>query len=152
MRDRNIILFDIDHTIFDASQRDHMLGNTSHYSWDDYHTASINDRPNVDIVEMVTSLRHHAWSVVLVTGRSEKYRQLTLDKLLQHNIFADELLMRPNDNFSPGPEVKLMLARERFGNELAEYIAFVFDNDERVIAAFNAVGVSALQVHCRRAS
>jgi phosphoglycolate phosphatase-like HAD superfamily hydrolase len=151
MGNRNIAIFDIDHTLCDATPRDHMLGNMSHYSWDDYHAAAKDDLPHDDTITLLNTLQSNGWYIVLLTTRPEKFERATMDWLYEHKVMADEMLMRPDGNFLTSPELKMTLVHHRFGADYADQIGLVFDNDERVIEAFKAAGVSALQVHCRRA-
>lgn len=117
--------------------------------WDDYHKASIDDHPVEEIRHMLQMIGR-GFFVVGVTARPEKWRGLSMQWLTKHGIHMDELLMRPDDSYRPAPEIKLELARKRFGMAWPHEIAFVMDDRDDVTAAFKAEGITVLQVHARR--
>ncbi len=144
---RNYILVDIDHTLASSFWRDDMIGD-----WDAYHAVSGQDEPLQDVVTMVNALYGSGKTVIGMTARPEKWRQVTMEWLVKHFVSMDELLMRPDDDFRPAPEVKVALALERFQDEsnLVAQVALVLDDREDVIEAFRALGVTAMQVFGRR--
>lgn len=141
---RRYILVDIDHTIANSFWRDHMIGGP----WDEYHAASVSDKPVYDVANFLLSLQT-LYEIVGLTARPGKWRQLTMDWLVKHSIPMDELLMRPDSDFRPAPELKLALALERFP-DIASEVAFIMDDREDVVAAFKALGITAMQVHARQ--
>jgi hypothetical protein len=62
----------------------------------------------------------------------------------------DELLMRPDEAFHPAPEIKLALVQERFGDKIADEVAFLLEDREDVCEAFQALGITTLQVRGRQ--
>lgn len=147
------ILVDIDHTLSDAFWRDEMMkGGPNNTNWDDYHSASKDDKTLPVFVDLINALNLYGYDIVLITARPEKWRKLTMDWLCKHDINVEELLMRADDCFRSSPELKIQLVEERFGNKdhLHEQIAFVMDDREDVIQAFTALGIPALQVFGRR--
>jgi hypothetical protein len=141
----NYILCDIDHTISNAFPRDNLIGGEG--GWDAYHSASEADEPIDEMVRMINALQEQGFVIVAITARPEKWRQLTLSWLVRHNVRIDELLMRPEAEFRPAPEIKVDLAKKRFGEELNALVAFVLDDRDDVCAAFRTLGITALQVH-----
>lgn len=148
---RNNILIDIDHTLSDAAWRDNLIGGPG--GWDEYHTQSNHDTPCDDIASLIGLLRSSenvGLNIIGITARPEKWRVLTNTWLTRHDIGLDELLMRPDAAFHPAPEIKLQLARTRFGDKFAERILCIIDDRDDVCAAFRAAGVTALQVYGRK--
>ena len=147
MTNRPYVLVDIDHTLSNAWWRDSLIGD-----WDAYHAVSGQDNPLQDVITMVNALHRCGRSIIGLTARPEKWRQLTMEWLVKHFVSMDELLMRSDDDFRPAPEVKVALALERFKDEsnLRNQVALVLDDREDVIEAFRALGVTALQVFGRR--
>jgi hypothetical protein len=140
---RTNILCDLDHVVANSFWRDPMIGGP----WDEYHAASINDQPLPDIVNLLNALPDEYY-IVGLTGRDEKWRQLTIKWLLMHDVPMDELLMRPTGDWRPAPAMKVKLATERFP-DITNEVAFILDDREDVIAAFKALGVTALHVNGR---
>jgi hypothetical protein len=141
---KEFVLIDIDHVISDAAWRDEMIGGDG--GWDAYHAESINDDPCHDIVQLVNALHSSGLQVIGLTARPEKWRMLTNSWLIKHSIQLDEILMRPDKNFSPSPELKISLARDLFQGKVADNVAFILDDRDDVVAAFRAEGITALQV------
>lgn len=138
------ILVDIDHVVADAAWRDEHAGPGK---WDEYHAMSERDKPFKDVIAMVNAMHStNLFYAVGLTGRTEKWRKLTLSWLIQHDVMLDELIMRPDKDFRPAPIVKVELARARFP-DLANQVAFVFDDREDILAAFKVAGVNGFLVY-----
>lgn len=145
--ERSFVLMDIDHTLADAYWRDHLVGDQG---WDEYHAASINDSCVPEVVQLVRALADLGMTIVCVTGRPDKWRMLTTRWLVTQNCPMHELLMRPEKDFRPTHQMKVELVKERFGDAFPKCVAFIIDNDERIVESFKAMGVTALQIHIRR--
>ena len=72
--------------------------------------------------------------------------------LSANNIPLQELLMREDTDFRPAGTLKADLALRHFATEqgLRDNVAFLIDDNEGCIAAFQAMGITALQVFGRR--
>lgn len=138
------ILVDLDHTMSHAAPRDHLLGD-----WELYHNELINDKPCVDIIRLVHSLYKMEHPIVGITGRPEKWRSLSTQWLLRHGVTLHDLLMRPDDDYRPNAEVKILLAKDAFGPNLKDEILFIIDDNLEVIEAFHAEGITCLHVYGR---
>jgi hypothetical protein len=136
------ILLDIDHTISNSFWRDSMIGNVS---WDDYHAASKDDKPFRHVINLVNSLVVMGYTIILVTGRNEKFRQLTLQWFLKYRIDIDELLMRPDDVFLKNAEMKTELIKKRFDGNFKQ-IHFAIDDNEEACITFRNLGITSLQI------
>lgn len=145
---RSHVLVDIDNVLASAWEREHLISE----SWDAYHSASRADEPLSDIIDLVNALARDGFVVILLTGRNEKYRGITIGWLAQHGVELDDLIMRPDDDYRPAGEMKLAMALARFVDEqgMRDQVAFILDDSENVIKAFQGVGVPALQVFARR--
>lgn len=142
------ILVDIDHTISNAFHRDHLIGGEG--GWDKYHSESINDGPIDDMVDMIRALWFQGYAIVGMTARPAKWRAITMAQMIKFNCPMDELLMRPDTAFHPAPEIKVALAKERFGEKIKDRVAFIIDDREDVCAAFRELGITALQCYGRQ--
>lgn len=143
---RKTILVDIDHTISNSFWRDSMMGNRD---WDAYHSASVDDKPIPDTIDMLCALQVQGYKIIGITARPEKWRDLTMKWLIRHLVCMDELLMRPDDSFRPAPEIKMELVAKRFGDNLCEEVAFIMDDRDDIATAFKGCGITVLQVHAR---
>lgn len=146
---RDIVLMDIDHTLADSYWRDHLIGEQG---WDAYHERSIDDKAIDEVVGLVNSLASSGMEIICVTGRPERWRMVTLRWLIIKNVAMHELLMRPEGDFKPTQEVKIELVKKHLKERFPLQVAFVIDNDERIIEQFKAQGVTAMHIHTRRTS
>lgn len=142
-----VVLCDIDHTISDAAWRDGMIGKVP---WDEYHLASANDPPIAGTAALIRALAAYGCEIVGFTARPDKFRRMTIDWCVKHDIPIGELLMRMDTDFRPAPAIKLALLQDRFGASPSDQILFLLEDREDVIAAFRALGITCLQVHCAR--
>lgn len=147
---RRTILVDLDHTIFASWPRDSMMGGEG--GWDAYHAASVNDDIIHDVANLINSLSRCGWTIIGLTARPEKWRNISMQNLVKHEVAMDELLMRPDEAFHPAPEIKVQLALDRFGSddELRRQVAFLVEDRDDVCEAFHALGITTLQVKGRQ--
>jgi phosphoglycolate phosphatase-like HAD superfamily hydrolase len=143
LKDATMLAFiDIDHTLADSYWRDPMIGNAT---WDEYHAAGRGDKPIPETVALVNSLHDSGWSVIGLTGRPERFRQMTLKWLIDYNIMLDHVIMRANDDYRTTAEFKLAEAKAVMAAE-QNFIAIVFDDRDDVCAAFKAERIVAIQI------
>jgi uncharacterized HAD superfamily protein len=136
------ILLDVDHTISNSFWRDPMIGSAT---WDEYHAASIDDKPFKKVVTLINSLAAMNYNIIVVTGRNEKFRALTLKWFLKNQVHIDEMLMRPNDVFLKNAEMKTQLINERFGSNYNN-IQFALEDNEDACIAYMNLGITSLQI------
>lgn len=143
---KKIILVDLDHTIFDSFHRDEMIGVAP---WDLYHARMHEDDPCHDFVELLQSLNGNH-ELIGLTSRPEKWRNLTMKCLVQHDVHLDDIWMRPDHDYRAAPEVKIDLCRDKLGDKWQERILFLIDDNEKVCLAFRAEGVGCMQIFNKR--
>lgn len=142
---RDVVLCDVDHTMSDSSWRDPMLEGAEKWNgWDAYHAHAYLDNPIVEVIQLVNSLSRK-FHVIAITVRPDKWRQMTMEWMIRNGVMIEEILMRPDDDFHPSPELKMMLARQRF-TDVTKEIALVIDDREDVCTAFRSIGITTLQV------
>ena len=144
---KNVVLLDIDHTISDAFPRDPMIGNVA---WDDYHAAAHADDHVHEMGVIVRALMLQRLTVVGLTGRPEKWRDLTIKWLIKHKLPLDDLLMRRDDDFRKAGAVKLDLVKENFGPDWHSKVLCIIDDNEGVIETFRGENITSLQIFNRR--
>ncbi|ALA46494.1 putative polynucleotide kinase/phosphatase [Dickeya phage BF25/12] len=90
------VIFDLDGTLADGRHRLHLLP-TKDYdkteSWTEFNLAAVDDLPfwdNIDLCEALGS----DYKIVILTGRSDVAREVTLDWLRKHGVYFNELVMR----------------------------------------------------------
>jgi hypothetical protein len=145
---RNVIVLDLDGTLFNIGHRVH------HLQAKDYETANsllIHDEVHEDVVNFLSMLDDvEDKEVIAVTGRDEKWRELTHQKLDSHRLgyYIDMLLMRPYGNFASDGVMKLQVLEKHFGSkeEVLKRVAFCLDDRDKVVEEFRNYGLPCWQV------
>lgn len=130
----NTYIFDIDHTIAEHIGR-------SPYDYD----SSINDQPiylSCDILNMIINNPDNI--VILLTGRPERARQVTIKWLEEQNIFYHYLIMKQGNEYQKSAETKLNSIKELQKNF---NIKAIFEDSQRCIDAYKELGITIFQVH-----
>jgi len=133
-----IVFIDIDHTVSDAAWRDAMIGGEG--GWDAYHLAAVRDKPIEPMANIVRALHLASHTVVASTARPEKWRQLTMAWLIQHDVPFDLLLMRGDKDFRPSPLIKLDHSKEGGQPDI------VIDDRDDVCKAWAAKGAQVVMM------
>lgn len=104
------------------------------------------DRPNVPIIDMV---RHEAYDlgnlIVFGSGRNERFREITMEWLFQEvKVPIAGMFMRGLNDTRNDAIVKLELFDKHIRNSFN--IKRVYDDRNRVVAAYRSIGLPVLQV------
>lgn len=142
-----MIIVDLDGTLYDSTQRSHHI---EAKDWDAFHAASIDDPPNQDVIDLLIALDEYPGEVVFAaaTGRNERYREITLQWLVNHKVPIDSLWMRGDDDYRPDLELKEDLINEAlaFHNMEKDQIWFAIDDRDKVVDHFRSIGIPTYQV------
>lgn len=129
----NAIICDIDGTLA------HMNGKRGPFDWDKV------DKDDVDNI-VADRLRKHkelGEKIIIVTGRDESCRELTIEWLNFYEIPFDEMYMRPNNDWRKDSFIK----KEIYNNHLTKYnVLFVYDDRNQVVDMWRELGVKVFQV------
>ncbi|MGR9215060.1 phosphatase domain-containing protein (plasmid) [Rhizobium leguminosarum] len=139
----DVVVFDIDGTLADVSQRRrHLEG--SEPDWKRFHASMDMDTPNLAIVELYKALWSTArFKIVLTSGRHERARQYTEKWLFWNHIPFDTLYMRPNEDGRPDH-----LLKQDFLSQITKahgMILFAVDDRQQVVDMWRRNGIACLQ-------
>jgi len=125
------ILFDLDGTLCNVDHRRQYVA-TKPRNWEAWNCSIINDKPISQVLEVLNALKDR-FSIFFVSGRSDDYRDVTIEWFEKHRICEHDyngLLMRKYQDYRDDAVVKGELADEIEKN----YKIFaVFDDRRRVI-------------------
>lgn len=142
------ILLDIDDTLFDTTMREHLLPD-----WDAFHAECDKDLPIDEMLDIVHSLKSGEkwWEIYAITGRTEKYRTKTMQKLIKHGVEVDALFMRSDSDFRPASVIKIEVINNILSGEhgIGKSIIFIDDN-EKNCEAVRALGITTLHITTAR--
>jgi hypothetical protein len=139
----NIIVIDLDGTLCDNRQREHLAVAKL---WDDFHAGIPDDAPHEDVrwlMDQLSCILYNNIQLVALTGRPEKHRKPTLEWMARHNVMVDELIMRPDNDWSPDHELKPRLLAAAFPKE---QVRFILDDRDRVVEGWRNAGYNCWQV------
>jgi phosphoglycolate phosphatase-like HAD superfamily hydrolase len=136
------IVYDLDGTLSDCRWRLCKL-KSAPKDWDGFNALAKYDRPVPAMLDRL--LRDYAlgYMVVLLTGRKERYRDLTLEWLGRNAIPFDCLTMRPN--FHQAPQAAFKLGEIRKMKDQGLDVQMVYDDNESVRLTLREHGFIALK-------
>jgi hypothetical protein len=132
---RNAIIFDLDGTLCDVRHRRHFVA-TKPKNWRAWNEGMVNDQPNTAVAFVLQALdyfiEHNSKNtdIIFVSGRSDDYREKTVEWLLTNGFEYDALYMRKYKDNRDDSIVKGEIADEI---EKTHNILFVFDDRKRVV-------------------
>ena len=142
-KDSEIVIFDLDGVISDASHRQHFLKGAEK-DWDGFFSACTEDPPISSGLELV-NLINKLHGVLILTARPVTVKSETLDWLSHHSVSWNALIMRSKEDHLSSAEMKLLAIGEI---EAASFNPIlVFDDDPKNIAMFEEQGIPAISVH-----
>ncbi len=102
------------------------------------------DTLNTPVRDVLSQLAASGADTILLSGREDKYRQVTEDWLDKNGVVWDRLLMRPTGDNRRDDIVKRELFEAHIRNEHA--ILCVLDDRDRVVRMWRDLGLTCLQV------
>ena len=138
--DEEIVIFDIDGTLADVSERVHHLEKKPK-DWDAFFQGIPQDKAIRSMVRLCNILHESGLKILLCSGRSEQYRPETVEWLAQQGVEYHELILRrDNDKRSDAVAKREMLA----GLDRSK-ILFVVEDRNGVVEMWRSEGLVCLQ-------
>lgn len=136
------IIVDIDGTLANVDHRLKFVHQTPK-DWESFHNGCVLDSPHQWCLELVSAFKDRGFSIVLLTGRGDEYREKTKTWLTQHDIPYDALFMRAQNDRRADDLIK----KEIYENEIfPEFdISFVVEDRKSVVAMWRKLGLVCLQ-------
>ncbi len=106
----------------------------------------INDFPNTNVIDLVRAYcEQYDCELVIITGRDEPCRKVTLDWLDKYYLYPTKLLMRPEGSMLSGPEQKKLI----YENEIKDIynVDLVIEDNSKVVQMYRDLGLTVLQVN-----
>ena len=79
---KKIVICDIDGTIADNEHRQELLN--SYKDWDKFFLAMKDDKPIMKVIDLIKQKQIEGKYISFITGRPERYREMTLDWLKEY--------------------------------------------------------------------
>jgi uncharacterized HAD superfamily protein len=127
---KRCFVFDLDGTICNVSHRRQYVA-TKPRNWDAWNKGLINDVPVVAVQKVFQALRNdQEVDLIIVSGRSDDYKEQTVKWLTDNQIFYDQIFMRKYKDHRDDAVVKGEIADEI---QKTHHILGVFDDRQRVV-------------------
>lgn len=143
-------LFDLDGTLADLTHRLHHItpvfdaqGMLPPKNWDAFFAACGDDKPIEHIGEVAFALSHSA-KIIIVSGRSDQVRDVTIAWLDDHLIPYDAIYMRAAGDHRPDHIVKGELLDRVIADGYAPIMAF--EDRDQVVKMWRERGIPCAQV------
>ena len=143
---KKTVIFDLDGTLaLIDSRRELSLKDNGKIDWDvffDPKMISLDD-PNQPVIDMANMLSKQGYTIMILSGRSDVTYQATIDWLNKHDIWFDNLIMRPQNHlYKPDNDLKQMWL-DSIGKD---NVAMVFDDRQQVVDMWRQNGLTCFQV------
>lgn len=139
----HVVVFDIDGTLADCSARLPLINTPNvRKDWEAFNERCAEDPVVRPIRALYKAMKEAGYTVVLLTGRSERWRSETEYWLRVNEIDHTNLFMRPMNDYRSDYIVKMELIKERV--PLSD-IVFAVEDRDRVVRAWREAGVTCLQ-------
>lgn len=140
---KNLVVVDLDGTLCDSAHRDHLARAGE---WNEFHGALMNDEPHEAVARLVAILAGSEQELIVLglTGRNERYRMATNNWLAAHDIVLDDLLMRPDNDFTSDHELKPQMleawCQDEWGRAALDSVLFILEDRDKVVEAWRNLG------------
>ena len=138
-----IVIFDLDGVISDASHRQHFLEKEDK-DWSGFFAACPNDPPIPSGVEL-TNLLSNIKSIIILTARPVSVQAQTINWLKKYSIAWKALIMKSVEDPNLSSEMKLLALEEIRGANLKPIL--IFDDDPRNIAMFKEQEIPTMSIY-----
>ena len=135
-----IVIFDIDGTIADISERIHHVKKKPK-NWNAFFQGMAQDKAIHSMVRLCNILYASGIKIILCSGRNEEHRSQTVQWLAQQGVNYQELILRANGDKRSDTVVK----REMLAGIERSQILFVVEDRSRVVEMWRSEGLVCLQ-------
>lgn len=136
------IICDIDGTLADLEHRLVHVHKTPK-DWHAFHSSLMEDTPHPWCVDLINLYRENGHRIILMTGRGEEYRDLSLEWFKKYQIHYDELLMRSAGDQRHDWEIKKELFEKNVKDRFQ--VSFVVEDRKSVVDMWRDIGLVCLQ-------
>lgn len=140
------VIVDLDGTLACGQHRLHLLPSQENRHrtecWDEFNLACSNDAPITDTIKIVNSLFKQGHEVIILTGRCDVAKDLTIQWLEKHRVHYDRLIMR-----EAGDHRQDIVLKESILREIGiDTILCAFDDLPHVVSHIRGLGITCYHV------
>jgi phosphoglycolate phosphatase-like HAD superfamily hydrolase len=138
----NCVIFDMDGTLADNSHRQHHLTGAKK-NWAAFNEGIGEDTPHTPVAELARILLRAGLSIIICTGREERYRRVTETWMTMHDIPGERIYMRADGDYRPDHVIKLELLAQIRRDGFDPLL--VIDDRNSVVKMWRDAGLTCLQ-------
>ncbi len=135
-----IVIFDIDGTLADISERVHHIRKKPK-NWNAFNAGMAQDKAIHSMIRLCNLLYAAGLHIVLCSGRNEKNRPETVEWLQKQRVNYHDLLLRKDEDYRSDAVVKREILQGLEKNQ----ILFVVEDRSRVVEMWRSEGLTCLQ-------
>lgn len=135
-----MVIFDLDGTLVNINSIEPLIG-----QWEEFHEASMECPANEPMVSFFNALQEMGYECIILTGKPDSFYQRTVSLLAGMGVYPEAIGMRPKDNSQSDTQLKVAKMEARYGLNWQERVAFAVDDRDKMIEAWRAEGIMALQ-------
>jgi len=148
MTGKNFIICDLDGTLSLSSHRAHLA---QQGLWEEFHESGKDDALNESVAWFLdNSSRFGNASVIILTGRNERYRVMTNDWFSRHNLMniIDHLIMRPDNDYTSDVDLKPELLFNYFldREKAMNHVRVILEDRDKMVERWRDLGFDCWQV------
>lgn len=137
----HIVIFDIDGTVANCAHRQHYIAQ-SPKKWKEYFAEIFHDEPMDAQIRLAHAFKDCGYEIMYLTGRPERFRDITVAWMHQYDLPEGKLLMRQESDKSPAPDFKRRVLQHEIG---FDKIRMVVDDDPRVLGMLALAGIPCMR-------
>ena len=137
-------IFDLDGTLFNLEHRLHHIQQDPP-NWDGFYDALSEDALIEEVAAVYRALKDAGHYIVIATGRPERVRYETVQKLHKNGLYFNSLYMRPDGDHREASAVKAEMLKYILQFESKE-IHGVFEDSQSVVDMWRSKGLRVFQV------
>ena len=144
-RNNNIVIFDLDGTLANIDKRRTLATKNGKMNWNVFFNPdNIDlDTPNQAVINMANILYSQDYIIYILSGRSDKTYEATIDWLSKYKVNYDLLIMRPqNQLYKKDSDLKQSWL-DTIGKDR---VSMVFDDRQQVVDMWRQNGLPTFQV------
>lgn len=139
----NLYVFDLDGTLADCSHRLHFIQQTPP-DWHAFFSSCVDDPPIKWVLTLARRMQNYG-SLVILTGRSEDYREHT-EGWLHDYLRYFTLLMRPSKDFRQDMVVKPEILKQYLNGDKFRHVEFIVEDRAEMAGAWRILGYNVLHI------
>lgn len=136
------IIVDFDGTLSDTKHREHFVLSRPK-QWQNFFQAADKDPLHQWCKDIILAMHQQGHAILILTGRPESMRELSLKWLSEHQIPFDKLFMRESDDFRDDPVIKWEIYNKSIKPEYNTL--FILEDRKRVVEMWREQGLTCLQ-------